>query len=62
MKIDLVTDSRLGDIVLEEFDSGTRLVDSVPGDIVAVPFGFSFDFSVVGSPDYLARHPEPAPP
>jgi DNA-binding transcriptional LysR family regulator len=62
MKIDLITDSRFVDIVLEGFDAGIRLAESVPGDMVAVSLGFSLDFSVVGSPDYLARHPEPATP
>jgi DNA-binding transcriptional LysR family regulator len=62
MKIDLVTDSRLVDIVLQGADAGTRLMDSVPVDMVAVPLGFSLDFSVVGSPAYLARIPEPVTP
>jgi DNA-binding transcriptional LysR family regulator len=62
MKIDLVTDSRLVDIVLQGADAGIRLMDSVPVDMVAVPRGFSLDFSVVGSPAYLARIPEPVTP
>jgi hypothetical protein len=37
-------------------------MDSGPVDMVAVPLGFSLDFSVVGSPAYLARIPEPVTP
>jgi DNA-binding transcriptional LysR family regulator len=62
MKVDLVTDSRLVDIVLQGADAGIRLMDSVPVDMVAVPLGFSLDFSVVGSPAYLATNFGPATP
>lgn len=62
MKVDLVTDSRLVDIVLQGFDAGIRVAESVPADMVAVPLGFSLDFSVVGSPAYLAENPAPQTP
>jgi DNA-binding transcriptional LysR family regulator len=62
IQVELVTDQRLVDIVLQGFDAGIRMTDSVPGDMIAVPLGFSLDFSVVGSPLYFAQHPEPATP
>jgi DNA-binding transcriptional LysR family regulator len=60
--LDLVTDSRLVDIVLEGFDAGIRIATSVPADMIAVPLGCSLDFVMVGSPAYLSRHPAPLTP
>lgn len=57
MKVDLVTDSQLVDIVLEGFDAGIRTDASVPADMIAVPLGFALDFSVVAAPSYLRQHP-----
>jgi DNA-binding transcriptional LysR family regulator len=62
MAIDLVTDSRLVDIVLEDFDAGVRPEASVPGDMIAVPIRRSLDFVVVGSPSYFSRYPAPLTP
>jgi DNA-binding transcriptional LysR family regulator len=62
MSVEIVTDSRLVDIVLKGCDAGIRSIDSVPGDMIAIPLGSSLAFSVVGSPDYLARVPEPLTP
>lgn len=60
--LDLVTDDRLIDIVREGFDAGIRTADTVPGDMVAVPFGPPIRFAVVGTPDYFARHGRPRTP
>lgn len=62
MSVELVTDSRLVDIVLQGCDAGIRTANSVPGDMIAVSLGFSLDFSVVGAPDYLRMSPEPLTP
>lgn len=53
MAVDLVNDGRLVDIVAEGFDAGIRLRESVPQDMVVVPFGGQTRFVVVGSPSYL---------
>ena len=47
VSIDLVTNSRLVDIVLEGFDAGIRTASSVPGDMIAIPLGRSLDFVVL---------------
>jgi len=60
--LDLVTEGRLIDIVREGFDAGFRTEDTVPGDMVAIPFGPRIRFAVVGSPDYFARHGRPRTP
>jgi DNA-binding transcriptional LysR family regulator len=62
MKLDLVTEGRLIDIVVEGFDAGIRLIDIVPQDMIAVPFGDRQRFAVVGSPAYFARHKPPRTP
>ncbi|CAE6827605.1 LysR family transcriptional regulator [Paraburkholderia haematera] len=62
MKLDLVTEGRMIDIVVEGFDAGIRLADSVPQDMIAVPFNQPQRFAVVGSPAYFADHPKPRMP
>jgi DNA-binding transcriptional LysR family regulator len=62
MKVDLVTEGRLIDIVAEGFDAGIRTRDVVPGDMIAVPFGANQRFVVVGSPAYFDENPPPRTP
>ncbi|MGF6709808.1 DNA-binding transcriptional LysR family regulator [Luteibacter sp. W1I16] len=62
VRLDLVTEDRLIDIVREGFDAGFRTVDTVPGDMIAVPLGPPVRFAVVGSPGYFARQGRPATP
>jgi DNA-binding transcriptional LysR family regulator len=60
--LDLVTEDRLIDIVREGFDAGFRTLDTVPGDMIAVPLGPPVRFAVVGSPAYFASHGRPRSP
>jgi DNA-binding transcriptional LysR family regulator len=60
--LDLVTEDRMIDIVREGFDAGFRTVDTVPGDMIAVPLGPPVRFAVVGSPVYFATHGRPQTP
>ncbi|MBN3857875.1 LysR family transcriptional regulator [Paraburkholderia sp. Ac-20340] len=62
MKLDIVTEGRLIDIVVEGFDAGIRLIETVPQDMIAVPFGDRQRFAVVGSPEYFSRHKPPRTP
>ncbi len=62
MKVDIVTEGRMIDIVVEGFDAGIRLAESVPQDMIAVPFGGSLRFAVAGSPAYFAQYPPPHAP
>jgi DNA-binding transcriptional LysR family regulator len=62
VEVDLVVEGRLVDIVAEGFDAGVRLRDSVPEDMVAVPFGGDSRFVTVASPRYLKEHPAPRTP
>ncbi|BBU31431.1 LysR family transcriptional regulator [Burkholderia sp. THE68] len=62
MKLDIVTEGRLIDIVTGGFDAGIRLLETVPQDMIAVPFGKRQRFAVVGSPAYFAQHKPPRTP
>jgi DNA-binding transcriptional LysR family regulator len=62
MRVDLVTEGRMIDIVAAGFDAGIRTRDVVPRDMIAVPFGANQRFVVVGSPTYFAEHPPPRSP
>ena len=62
MRVDLVTEGRLVDIVASGFDGGIRLAEAVPRDMVAVPCSPPMRFVVVGAPSYLERRPPPRSP
>lgn len=62
MKVELVTDTRLIDLVSEGFDAGFRLQESLPADMVAVPFSRTIRSIVVGSPGYFEGRERPLVP
>jgi DNA-binding transcriptional LysR family regulator len=62
MRVDLVAEGRLIDIVAEGFDAGVRTRDVAPGDMIAVPFGANQGFVVAGSPAYFEKNPPPRTP
>lgn len=62
ISLDLVTDSRLIDIVAQGFDAGVRRRGSVPAEMARVSISGPMRFVVVGSPDYLAGRNIPAVP
>ncbi|PCE23107.1 LysR family transcriptional regulator [Paraburkholderia acidicola] len=62
MKLDIVTDARMVDIVAEGFDAGVRQIGQVPQDMIAVPCSQAVRFVVVGAPAYFAKHKKPRVP
>lgn len=60
--VDLVVEGKLIDIVSAGFDAGVRLIDSIPKDMIAVPFAGAVSFLCVASPAYLERFGEPVTP
>ncbi len=62
VELDLVSEGRLTDIVGEGFDAGVRLLEAVPQDMIAVPFGGDVRFLAVASPAYLAAEGVPETP
>jgi DNA-binding transcriptional LysR family regulator len=62
MKVEIVTEERLVDIVADGFDAGIRLAESLPQDMIAVPCSPPLRFAVVGSPSYFATRAKPRVP
>lgn len=62
VRIDIVSESRMVDIVAGGFDAGIRLAESVPQDMIAVALSRDIRMLVVATPAYLARHGTPRHP
>jgi DNA-binding transcriptional LysR family regulator len=62
IKVELITDYGLTDIVAERYDAGVRLGEQVAKDMVAVRIGPDFRMAVVGAPSYFARRAAPKKP
>jgi DNA-binding transcriptional LysR family regulator len=62
IKIEIVVDYGLTDIVAERFDLGVRLGDQVAKDMIAVRIGPDLRMAVVGTPAYFTKHPPPIHP
>lgn len=62
MRVELVAEDALVDIVTAGFDAGVRFGESLQQDMVAIPIGPPQGFVVVASPAYLAARGAPATP
>ncbi len=62
VSIDIVSESRLIDVVAEGFDAGIRLAEFVPQDMIAVPLSRDLRMLIVATPDYLKRNGTPRHP
>jgi DNA-binding transcriptional LysR family regulator len=62
IRVELIIDYGLTDIVAERFDAGVRLGEQVAKDMIAVRIGPDFRMAVVGAPAYFARRPRPKTP
>ncbi len=62
IRLDLVCEGRLNDVIEDGFDAGIRLMESVPKDMIAIPLGPRIRFIVVASPKYLKQHSLPHTP
>jgi DNA-binding transcriptional LysR family regulator len=62
LKIELVNDYGLSDIVADRYDIGVRLGDQVAKDMVAVRIAPDMTMTVVGSPSYLQSKPHARTP
>lgn len=62
IKVELMLDNGLSDIVTERYDAGVRMGYQLAKDMISARIGPDFRFAVVGSPSYFAGHPEPATP
>jgi DNA-binding transcriptional LysR family regulator len=62
VKVELVTDYGLTDIVAERYDAGVRWGEQVAKDMIALRIGPDARFAVVGAPGYFAKRPPPKTP
>lgn len=62
IRVEVVVEHRLTDIVAERFDAGLRLGERVERDMVAVRVGPEQRYVVVGAPAYFAGHTPPKTP
>lgn len=62
IRVDLVTEGRIVDIIADGFDAGLRLESVVPRDMVAIPLGIAERLFLVGSPSYLEARGTPSNP
>jgi len=62
IKIEIIVDYGLTDIVAERYDAGVRLGEQVARDMIAVRIGPDMRMAVVGSPSYFAARPKPRTP
>lgn len=62
IKVEIVIDHGLTNIVAERYDAGIRLGEQVEKDMIAVQIGPDIRIVVVGSPQYIAGREEPQTP
>ncbi len=62
IKVELVVEQGLTDIVSERYDAGIRLGEQLAKEMVAVRIGPDLRMVVVGAPLYLTRRPLPQTP
>ncbi|TPL68802.1 LysR family transcriptional regulator [Mesorhizobium sp. B2-3-14] len=62
IRVEIVVDYGLTDIVAGRYDAGVRLGEQVARDMIAVRIGPDMRMAVVGSPAYFASRPKPRTP
>ncbi|HBT4807915.1 TPA: LysR family transcriptional regulator [Klebsiella variicola subsp. variicola] len=62
VKLDIISESRLVDIVADGADAGIRLAEFVPQDMIVVPLTGNTRMLIVATPEYLERHGTPKHP
>jgi DNA-binding transcriptional LysR family regulator len=62
IKVELIVDYGLTDIVAERYDAGVLLGEQVAKDMIAMRIGPDFRMAVIGAPAYFERRPKPKQP
>ncbi|HZC57342.1 MAG TPA: LysR family transcriptional regulator [Xanthobacteraceae bacterium] len=62
IKVEIIVDYGLTDIVAERYDAGVRGGEQVAKDMIAVRIGPDMRMAVVGAPSYFRGRPEPKKP
>lgn len=62
VKVEIVADSALVDMVAEGCDAGIRFGETIAQDMVAVPIGGRQRTAIVAAPAFFERYPKPTTP
>src|SRR5258708_11668921 len=62
IKVEIIIDYGLTDIVAERYDAGVRSGEQVAKDMIAVRVGPDMRMAVVGAPSYFRERPQPTKP
>ncbi|MDQ0996299.1 DNA-binding transcriptional LysR family regulator [Phyllobacterium ifriqiyense] len=62
VKIEIISDAAVIDIVGQGFDAGVRFGNQLAQDMIALPLGTSLRYAIVASPAYIERQGRPATP
>jgi DNA-binding transcriptional LysR family regulator len=62
IRVEMIVDYGLTDIVAQHYDAGVRSGEQVAKDMIAVRIGPDMRMAVVGAPMYFKAHPEPKKP
>jgi DNA-binding transcriptional LysR family regulator len=62
IKIEMIIDHGLTDLVAQRFDAGVRAGEQVAKDMIAVRIGPDLRMAVVAAPSYFRKRPEPKRP
>jgi DNA-binding transcriptional LysR family regulator len=62
IRIELLLDNGLTDIVTGRYDAGVRMGEQLAKDMISARIGPDFRFAVVGAPSYFADHAVPVRP
>jgi len=62
VKLEIVTDDALVDVVAQGFDAGVRFGIRLEADMVSLPIGGTLRSVVVGSAEFFRKHPVPQKP
>lgn len=62
IKVELLLDNGLNDIVTERYDAGVRMGEQLAKDMISARIGPDFRFAVVGTKAYFADRPVPERP
>jgi DNA-binding transcriptional LysR family regulator len=62
IRVEIIVDYGLTDIVAQRFDAGVRSGEQVGKDMIAVRIGPDMRMAVVGAPSYFRKQPEPKKP
>ena len=62
IKVEMIVDYGLADIVAQQYDAGVRSGEQVAKDMIAVRIGPDMRMAVIGAPSYFKAHPEPKRP